>query len=122
MSLSGARPSVASVRPFPGPGPRVQVTAAPAFYPRWRGDGRELFYLNNVDGGGGNSDASIMSVSVAWTSSGPDFGPPQTLFTLPRPVLSNLAYDVTSDGRKFIAIVQGDPDPSPLIVRLRVRK
>jgi hypothetical protein len=34
------------VVPFPGPGPRVQVSTGGGSQPRWRRDGRELFYLS----------------------------------------------------------------------------
>src|SRR5207244_1980532 len=32
------------VQPFPGPGAKLQVSTAAGVQPRWRGDGRELFY------------------------------------------------------------------------------
>jgi serine/threonine protein kinase/Tol biopolymer transport system component len=106
------------VKPYPGPGSRVPVTAADAYYPRWSGDDRELYYLNQADGATG-VDAIVMVVPVTWTAAGPDFGPPKPLLTIPRPFLSNHAYDVTRDGQKFVAVVQGQPDLSPLTVRLR---
>jgi hypothetical protein len=62
-----------------------------------------------------------MAVPVAWTAAGPDFGTPQTLFKVDRPVFSNLGFDVTTDGQKFVIIVAGEPDPSPITVRVRVR-
>src|SRR5262249_51004915 len=34
------------VSPFPGPGGRIQVTNTSAGYPKWRADGKELYYLN----------------------------------------------------------------------------
>src|SRR6266550_7978847 len=35
------------VAPFPGPGGRVQVSSGGGSQPRWRRDGRELFYLSS---------------------------------------------------------------------------
>ena len=102
--------------PYPGPGARIPVTAEAASYPKWRGDGRELYFA-----GGRGPDTAIMAVPVAWTPAGPDFGTPQTLFTVQRPVFSNLGFDVTSDGQKFLIIIGGEPDPSPITVRVRVR-
>ena len=63
--------------------------------PRWRSDGRELFYLT-VDG-------RVMAVSIAVT---PDGGieatAPQSLFqTRPLPKSWNL-YDVSPDGQRFL--------------------
>jgi hypothetical protein len=91
--------------------------AATGFYPRWRGDGRELYFTGPAIG----SERSVMAVSVTWTASGPEFGPPQVLFKVQRPVFANLGFDVTSDGQKFVIVVAGEPDPSPLTVRVRVR-
>src|SRR6266404_3982964 len=34
------------VQPFPGPGPRTRLTSGGGIMPRWRGDGRELFFIN----------------------------------------------------------------------------
>jgi serine/threonine protein kinase/Tol biopolymer transport system component len=106
------------VQPVAGQGARVPVTASPAVYPRWRGDGRELYFL--TDGGDGKLD--VMAVPVTWTASGPDFGQPLRLFTIERLVLSNLAFDVTRDGQTFVGIVTDTPERSPITVRLRVAR
>ncbi len=104
------------VRPFDGTGVRIPVTAATAYYPRWRRDGRELYFMTT------GPPPSMMAVSVAWTAAGPEFGTPQTLFKIPPGIVpGNLGYAVTGDGQKFVAIVAGDLDPSPLTVRVRVR-
>jgi Tol biopolymer transport system component/tRNA A-37 threonylcarbamoyl transferase component Bud32 len=103
------------VQPSQGPGARVPVTAAQALYPRWRGDGRELYFL----GDGGQGAAGVMAVPVTWTANGPDFGQPEMLFKIEGIVLSNLAIDVTTDGQKFVAIVTDKPEPWPITVRLR---
>jgi hypothetical protein len=76
--------------------------------PRWRGDGKELFYL----------DASRRMTVVPVTENGNvlDFGPPQTLFaTTLRP--QSRPYDVTKDGSKFLVDVLVDQD-SPTVVVL----
>jgi Tol biopolymer transport system component len=106
------------VQPHPGPGPKIPVTAMGAMYPRWRGDGRELYFLTRVDG-----EFAIMAVPVTWNGGIPDFGAVQTLFKVPNMVPANYAFDVTHDGQKFVAIVAGDLDPSPLtmVVRAAVR-
>jgi Tol biopolymer transport system component/tRNA A-37 threonylcarbamoyl transferase component Bud32 len=104
------------VRPYHGAGPRIAVTGGVASYPRWRGDGRELYFA-----GGTGPDSSIMAVPVAWTASGPDFGAPQALFKVTRPIFSNHGFDVSSDGQRFVIVVAGDLDPSPITVRVRVK-
>jgi dipeptidyl aminopeptidase/acylaminoacyl peptidase len=59
-------------------------------YPRWRGDGKELFYVS--------SDGKLMSVDI---SARPIFkaGAPRPLFQLP---LGFIGGDVTADGRRFL--------------------
>jgi serine/threonine protein kinase/Tol biopolymer transport system component len=102
------------VQPYPGPGARIPVTATAARFPRWRGDSRELYFLSQVDG-----QNAIMAVPVTWTGGVPDFGAVRTLFKVPKLVVSNLGFDVTKDGQKFLAVVGGDLDPSPLTMVIR---
>jgi Tol biopolymer transport system component len=96
-----------------GQGARIPVTAATATYPRWRGDGRELYYLSR-----GAGDPDMMMMPVAWTTNGPDFGTPQKLFTIVRYVGGNLGFDVTPDGQKFALIVGDPPADVPFTVRV----
>jgi serine/threonine protein kinase len=102
------------VQPYPGPGAKIPVTATVGRFPRWRADGRELFFLSSVDG-----QTAMMEVSVTWNAGVPDFGPVQTLFKVPRIVATNLGFDVTKDGQKFVAVIGGDLDPSPLTIVIR---
>jgi eukaryotic-like serine/threonine-protein kinase len=72
------------------------VSAAGGVQPRWRGDGRELFFLS--------PSGSMMSVTVTL---GPELvtDPPTVLFTSnidPTPATNQ--YDVTSDGKRFLAL------------------
>ena len=78
--------------------------------PRWRSDGRELFYLR--------SDQFMMAVPLA--SDQTPAGPPARLFRtrlLPQgsqSVWFDTAYDVTSDGQRFL--LTGAPtSPGPPI-------
>jgi dipeptidyl aminopeptidase/acylaminoacyl peptidase len=68
-----------------------QVSEGGGNDPRWRKDGRELFYRE------GNS---IIAVSISTSANGFGIGKPQLLFT----VDSDLAngYDVSSDGQRFL--------------------
>src|SRR5262249_33634055 len=47
LAYTSAEPSGAQVYvvPFPGPGPQVQVSSHGGAEPRWRRDGREMFYV-----------------------------------------------------------------------------
>ena len=83
------------LQPFMRPGGRVRVSTRGGSQPRWRADGKELFYLT--------LDGVMMSVD---TRDPANPGAPRTLFE-PRfwvnPVEDQ--YDVTADGQRFLLIV-----------------
>ncbi len=102
------------VSPFPGFGSKWQVSRGGGEEPRWRRDGKELFYLA--------PDGSLMAAEVN-TSAGFDAGSPSVLFvTHPRQPLSAMdffSYDVTADGQKFLVNTKVDTSSSaPLSVIL----
>jgi hypothetical protein len=72
------------VEQFPTHAGRRQVSAAGGTIPRWRSDGKELFYLSR--------GRSLMSVDM--TS---ETATPVALFQLP-----GATYDVTRDGQRFL--------------------
>ena len=88
------------VVPFPGPGGRWQVSTNGGTFPRWRKDGRELFYV----GAGGTT---LMSAMVSGSGTGFEIGAVQRLFELPLrtdPYLgfgAGYTYDVFPDGQQF---------------------
>jgi Tol biopolymer transport system component len=94
ISEESGRPE-AFVTAFPGPGERIRVSTGGAKSPRWSRDGRELFYLS----GGGR----LMSVGVR-TAPSLDLGVPQPLFDPPGK-WSWSTFDVSSDSKRFLAIV-----------------
>jgi serine/threonine protein kinase len=78
--------------------------------PRWRGDGKELFYVA--------SDQKLMSVNI---SSKPVFqgGAPKPLFQLPAGFIGG---DVTADGKRFLfGVPVGQSASVPFIVLLNWR-
>ena len=85
------------VLPFPGPGGKRQISTEGGGHPQWARDGRELFYLN---------DLQMMAVDI---ETEPDFtvGTPTPLFEGgfvsraggPFPV-----YDVSADGQRFLMV------------------
>jgi Tol biopolymer transport system component len=90
------------VQPFPGPGESMPVSTAGGVQPRWRRDGRELFYLG--------ADGRLMAVAIASTSndSSLQVGSPVPLFA-PRiaggptvPTNGTANYAVTADGTRFL--------------------
>jgi Tol biopolymer transport system component len=97
------------VAPVDDPGARRAVSTAGGMSPRWRGDGRELFYLG--------PGRSVMSVSIR-ARSGLEIGEPHTLFTVEAPVFGG-AYDVSADGQLFVVNhVIEDVSRSPITVVL----
>ncbi len=81
------------VQPFGGigrsNGPRFQISASGGGLPRWRGDGKELFYVK--------ADGTLESVSISLVGV-PVFDPPQARFrTLAIPDTWNF-YDVSPGG------------------------
>ena len=93
------RPEV-YVRPFPAGEAEWPVSTAGGQGPRWRGDGKELFFEA--------ADGKMMAVSVvkAVPGSKPLFEPgvPAALFDahMYHLVDFSIEYDVTSDGRRFL--------------------
>jgi serine/threonine protein kinase/dipeptidyl aminopeptidase/acylaminoacyl peptidase len=81
------------VVPYPGPGDRVQVSSTGGKFPRWRRDGRELFYMN--------SDNRMMVVGVDGSGQMFRAGAETALFDT-MPIGANWPYDVTADGQRFL--------------------
>ena len=99
------------VQAFPGPGPRARVSTGGGGQPRWRGDGRELFYRA--------LDGTLMSVAMnAGATIEP--GAPRKLFSTKLPMDETLdEYAVTADGQRFLVLVPlGEAAPSPITVVL----
>jgi dipeptidyl aminopeptidase/acylaminoacyl peptidase len=104
------------VQPFPASvGGKTIVSRGGGVAPRWRRDGKELFYIS--------ADSKMMSVEV---STGPVFraGIPRALFQAPiwggGTTHHVTRYDVTADGKKFLinSVEGGVPPPSPITVVL----
>jgi Tol biopolymer transport system component len=84
------------VSPFPGPGPRHQISTDGGTEPLWSRDGRELFYQNG---------AKLMSVSVTpgagWSSSAPRVVNEGRFL---RSINGNTPWSVSHDGTRFLRI------------------
>ena len=94
-AVEGGRPEVFVV-PIPPTGPRWQVSAGGGAQPRWRRDGRELYYLG--------LDATLMAVAIG--------GPSRFAAAPPRPLFKTGLvvewgydqYEVAPDGRFLISV------------------
>jgi Tol biopolymer transport system component/tRNA A-37 threonylcarbamoyl transferase component Bud32 len=93
---------------FPAGGGKTRVSTAGGSHPRWRRDGKELFYLS--------LDNKIVSVEISGTGDALRVGDPHPLLTIHPPVQSGYNYDVTPDGRRFLAINDVSPTPLPIVV------
>ena len=79
---------------MPGQPPgKWQISNGGGQTPRWRGDGRELYYMNP-------DNQTVMVVDI---DSGPAFraGTPRTLFKVERPSRFG-AWEPAADGRQFL--------------------
>jgi hypothetical protein len=94
------------VEALAGTGSRVQVSVAGGEEPRWRADGRELFFLG--------TDGRMMAAGV--DGSGADFEVTgvRELFAVPRLPPEGIWYDVTSDGERFLVEVIADVGQQPI--------
>jgi Tol biopolymer transport system component len=103
------------VRPFPdAAGGKFQISPDGGSAPRWRKDGRELYYVD--------SQGRIVAVPVS-TDAAFRFDKPMRLVNLPSAVPSNFTspYDAAADGQRFLLTIPttrlAATDP-PLIVTL----
>jgi hypothetical protein len=83
------------VQSFPTPGGKWQISTSGGADPRWRRDGRELFFIS--------SDRKLMAVEVK-SDSVFQAGLPRELFATGVSGLVDVRthYAVTTDGRRFL--------------------
>lgn len=91
------------VTPFPGPGERHRISSGGGKDPRWRRDGKELFYVS----GSGQLYAAQLN-----TANGALDVQVQKLFD--GISLHNGSYEVASEGRKFLVVGSALASPPPL--------
>jgi Tol biopolymer transport system component len=103
------------VSPFPSANGKWQVSGAGGQEPRWRQDGKELFYLS--------AEGKMTAVAVA-PGAGFKAGSPVALFqtTHRRQSISaqdRFSYDVSGDGQRFLINTKVDePNSAPLSIIL----
>ncbi len=96
------------VQAFPGAGAgpkgRWQVSTGGGYEVKWRGDGKELYYES--------TDGKVMAAAI---QAGPqDVRPetPRVLFSADFPILTMHTFDVTSDGQRFLLILNSRTEGS----------
>jgi len=93
------------VQSFPTAGPRLQISVGGGEEPRWRADGRELYYRA--------PDSRLMAVSIAPAATTLEPSAPRVLFPLP----SAEAYEPSPDGQRFL-VARTISEASPISVIL----
>jgi len=118
-SDEAGRPEI-YVRPFPSLEGKRQISANGGMAARWRGDGRELFYLTS----GGSR---LVSVQISIAGSTLNYSAPTELFDTGYVVLNHGGgsfhhYAVSPDGQRFLIprpnSVSGEPGSTPITVIL----
>ena len=96
------------VTPFLHGGGKWQVSPNGGNCPRWRADGRELFYMS--------LDNKLMSAEISEQGSSVVIGKVQPLFqTNPVPSAPECNYDLAPDGKKFVIVtLPADQASQPL--------
>jgi hypothetical protein len=127
------------VQPFPA-GLRIPISTTGGVTPRWRADGKELFYLTTGKGGldkpvpgSATQGTSVMSVDVQDIGSTLKVSAPRVLFEGDRLVRASITLagglqnasqnmDVSANGQRFLMLQRpastAPPAESPLTVTL----
>ncbi|MGE3404391.1 MAG: protein kinase [Vicinamibacterales bacterium] len=87
------------VVPFPQASRKWQVSTRGGSFVRWRGDGRELFYISR--------DNRLMAVDIDTSGGTPRLGAERALFDA-RPVGPRYFYDVSPDGERVLVNTSRD--------------
>ena len=85
------------IQPFPEPGGQWAISTEGGREPRWRGDGKELYYLSAA------REVMAVDIDIDTAEDTPVVGIPHRLFV---PALSSKGqrnvFDVTADGQRFL--------------------
>ena len=98
------------IAPFPNPVGKWQVSRSSGTEPRWRGDGKEIFFLS--------PENKLMAAAVNASGSNLQIGNAETLFEIHPANPPGYHYDVTKNGKRFLvdSIKEGIFEPLALIV------
>ena len=91
--------------PFPGPGGKRQISSGGGVKPRWRKDGKEIFYHTE--------EGQLMAAEVIARNGTLEVGKVQKLFDGIGNIRGYL-YDVSADGQRFLVADEGAATARPL--------
>jgi hypothetical protein len=107
------------VRRFPDGDGKMRISTGGGEQPRWRGDGKELFFVSE------EGTLSAVAMKTTQPSNNP---PPKALIVpgIPVPLFQTrigegsghvaFQYDVTADGKRFVVATTSRTAPTPLTV------
>jgi Tol biopolymer transport system component len=93
------------VTSFPEASGKWQISTAGGRFPRWRANGKELFY-ESIDG-------RLMGVEVESRSGNLSIGQPAALFPM-NSRSGTVPFDVSPDGQRFVVNTAGDHASEPI--------
>jgi Tol biopolymer transport system component len=99
------------VRPFPSGGGKWIVSTDGGSEPRWRSDGKEIFYVNR--------QAQIVAAEVTTVADAFQVGEVRPLFTVQRTGV-RYSYDVSPDGRRFLVNTRIDSQTAQSVLTVIV--
>ncbi len=88
---------------FPAVQGKRLVSTAGGHHPRWRNDGKEIYYVS--------LDGTLMAVPVVEKAGELQLGKPQVLFHF-----GGIDYDVSPDGRQFLIGLVNDANTKPITI------
>jgi Tol biopolymer transport system component len=94
------------VAAFPGPGGKRQLSTGGGSYPRWREDGKEIFYIG--------PNGTLIAAEISTRLDNIEIG---AVHLLPIPAVVNhlYMYDASADGQRFLVAVPRVQQPSGLL-------
>jgi Tol biopolymer transport system component len=93
------------VAPFPGPGGKWRISTNGGSWPRWRRDGRELFFVEMTN--------RLMVASVTGLEAALVVESVRPLFEIRARVNSRYMYDVSADGKRFLVNTLSEQPATP---------
>ena len=89
----------------PASGGKWQISTSGGQYPRWRRDGKEIFFLA--------ADSRVMAAEVEAKEGSFQVGAVKSLFTA-LPYNSGAPFDVSADGKRFVIVSVGQEQGAPI--------
>jgi len=96
--------------PFPGPRGKRQISTTGGTFPRWRHDGKEIFYVG--------LDGKLMAAEVTLKASNIEVGQVKPL-GIAVPTIRAIPYDVSLDGQRILAFTEPKHTSSALLTLLQ---